>query len=51
MDDIEAMEYTKDGQEGELKEREDEMQHNLELITLIAQKIDDENRNFIRKNA
>ena len=37
--------------EGDLKERENEMQHNLELITSIAQRIDNENRLLIKKNA
>ena len=27
------------------------MQHNLELITNIAQRIDNENRNLVKKNA
>lgn len=41
----------KGNQEGDLKEREVEMQHNLELITSIAQRIDNENRLLIKKNA
>lgn len=40
----------KGDQEGDLKERENEMQHNLELITSIAQRIDNENRLLIKKN-
>ena len=40
----------KGDQEGDAKERENEMQHNLELITSIAQRIDNENRIFIKKN-
>ena len=40
----------KDDQEGDLKERESEMQHELELITSMAQRIDNENRDLIRKN-
>lgn len=35
----------------DLKEKENEMQHNLELITSIAQRIDNENRLLIKKNA
>lgn len=34
-----------------MKERESKMQHNLELITQIAQRIDNENRLLIKKNA
>ena len=34
----------------ELKERENELQHHLELITNIAQRIDNENRALLKKN-
>ena len=34
----------------ELKERETELQHHLELITNIAQRIDNENRALLKKN-
>jgi len=50
MDAIEAQKSFKGDQEGDLKERENEMQHNLELITSIAQRIDNENRSLIVKN-
>ena len=49
--DFEAEMSFKGNQEGDLKERENEMQHNLELITSIAQRIDNENRLLIKKNA
>ena len=35
---------------GDLKQRENELQHNLELITSIAQRIDNENRQLIKQN-
>lgn len=50
-DAIEEQKSFKGDQEGDLKERENEMQHNLELITSIAQRIDNENRLLIKKNA
>lgn len=49
--DFEEQMSFKGDQEGDLKERENEMQHNLELITSIAQRIDNENRLYIKKNA
>lgn len=48
---LEDQKSFKGDQEGDLKERENEMQHNLELITSIAQRIDNENRLLIKKNA
>ena len=48
---LEDQKSHKGDQEGDLKERENEMQHNLELITSIAQRIDNENRLLIKKNA
>ena len=48
--DFEQRKLNKDDQEGDLKERETEMQHELELITSMAQRIDNENRQLIRKN-
>lgn len=48
---LEEQKSFKGDQEGDLKERENEMQHNLELITSIAQRIDNENRLLIKKNA
>lgn len=50
-DAIEEQKSFKGDQEGDLKERENEMQHNLELITSIAQRIDNENRLLIKRNA
>lgn len=47
---LEDQKSYKGDQEGDLKERENEMQHNLELITSIAQRIDNENRVLIKKN-
>ena len=47
---LEEQKSYKGDQEGDLKERENEMQHNLELITSIAQRIDNENRVLIKKN-
>ena len=41
---IEEQKSFKGDQEGDLKQRENELQHNLELITSIAQRIDNENR-------
>jgi hypothetical protein len=41
---MEEKKTSKGDQEGDLKERENEMQHDLELITYIAQRIDTENR-------
>jgi len=35
----------------ELKDRENELQHHLELITNIAQRIDNENRTLLKKNS
>lgn len=48
---LEEQKSYKGDTEGDLKERENEMQHNLELITSIAQRIDNENRLLIKKNA
>ena len=48
---LEEQKSTKGDQAADLKERENEMQHNLELITSIAQRIDNENRLLIKKNA
>ena len=48
---LKEQKISKGDQEGDLKERENEMQHNLELITSIAQRIDNENRLLIKKNA
>jgi len=48
---LEEQKQFKGDQEGDLKERENEMKHNLELITQIAQKIDEENRSLIKQNA
>jgi uncharacterized protein YukE len=42
---------TSKGESGaELKDRENELQHHLELITNIAQRIDNENRTLLQKN-
>jgi hypothetical protein len=42
---------TNKGESGaELKDRENELQHHLELITNIAQRIDNENRALLKKN-
>lgn len=49
--DFEQRKLNKDDQEGDLKERESEMQHELELITSMAQRIDNENRSLIKKNS
>lgn len=51
MEALQESKHAKGTQEGELKERENEMQHNLELITSIAQRIDTENRLLIKNNA
>lgn len=48
---IEEQKSFKGDQEGDLKQRENELQHNLELITSIAQRIDNENRQLIKQNA
>lgn len=48
---LEEQKSFKGDQAADLKERENEMQHNLELITNIAQRIDNENRLLIKKNA
>lgn len=48
---LEEQKSTKGDQAADLKERENEMQHNLELVTSIAQRIDNENRLLIKKNA
>ena len=34
----------------DLKDRENELHHHLELITNIAQRIDNENRDLVKKN-
>ena len=34
----------------DIKEKENELRHHLELITNIAQRIDNENRSLIKKN-
>jgi hypothetical protein len=34
-----------------MREKENELRHHLELITNIAQRIDNENRSLIKKNA
>ena len=47
---IEEQKSFKGDQEGDLKQRENEQQHNLELITSIAQRIDNENRQLIKQN-
>jgi hypothetical protein len=47
---IEEQKSFKGDQEGDLKQRENELQHNLELITSIAQRIDNENRQLIKQN-
>ena len=47
---LEEQKSYKSDQGADLKERENEMQHNLELITSIAQRIDNENRLLIKKN-
>ena len=48
---LEEQKSYKGDQAADLKEKENEMQHNLELITSIAQRIDNENRLLIKKNA
>ena len=49
---IEERKQNKGGDSGaELKERENELQHHLELITNIAQRIDNENRTLLKKNS
>jgi hypothetical protein len=48
---LEEQKSYKGDQEADKKERENEIQHNLELITSIAQRIDNENRLLIKKNA
>lgn len=50
-DKLEEQKSSKGNEEGDLKQRENKMQHNLELITQIAQRIDGENRLLIKKNA
>jgi len=47
---IEEKKAQKGDQAAELKEKENELRHHLELITNIASTIDDENRNLIKKN-
>jgi len=48
---LEEQKSFKGDQAADMKEKENELQHNLELITSIAQKIDNENRLLIKKNA
>lgn len=48
---IEERKTSKSGEQGaDLKDRENELQHHLELITNIAQRIDNENRTLLKKN-
>jgi hypothetical protein len=48
---LEEQKQFKGDQAADLKDKENEMQHKLGIITLIAQKFDDENRQLIKKNA
>lgn len=48
---LEEQKTFKNEQGADLKEKENDMQHNLDLITQIAQRIDNENRLLIKKNA
>lgn len=48
---IEERKAQKGDQAAELKEKENELRHHLELITNIAQRIDNENRSLIKKNS
>lgn len=47
---IEERKQSKGESGAELKDRENELQHHLELITNIAQRIDNENRALLKKN-
>lgn len=47
---IEERKSNKGESGAELKDRENELQHHLELITNIAQRIDNENRTLLKKN-
>lgn len=48
---IEEHKTSKSGEQGaDMKDRENELQHHLELITNIAQRIDNENRTLLKKN-
>jgi hypothetical protein len=48
---IEEKKAQKGDQAQEMREKEIELRHHLELITNIAQRIDNENRALIKKNA
>lgn len=48
---IEEKKSMKGDQAADLKDRENELHHHLELITNIAQRIDNENRALIKKNS
>lgn len=47
---VEERKAQKGDQTADLKEKENELRHHLELITNIAQRIDNENRTLRRKN-
>lgn len=47
---IEERKSQKGDQAADLKDRENELHHHLELITNIAQRIDNENRALMKKN-
>ena len=47
---IEERKTQKGDQAADLKDRENELHHHLELITNIAQRIDNENRALMKKN-
>jgi hypothetical protein len=47
---MEERKSTKGDSGADHKEREAELQHHLELITNIAQRIDNENRTLLKKN-
>lgn len=48
--DIELRKITKGDKAADMKDRENELNHHLELITNIAQRIDNENRALMSKN-
>lgn len=48
---IEERKQQKGDSAADLKGREDELHHYLELITNIAQRIDNENRSLMKKNS